>query len=56
MATDESTLPAKVTESFDGIDWTLAIEGSKIFSSAFLQVLADIVFELALLAKRTLLG
>jgi len=56
MATDESTLPAEVAESLDGIDWTLAIEGSKIFSSAFLQVLADIVFELALLAKRTLLG
>jgi len=56
MATDESTLPAKVTESLDGIDWTLTTEGSKIFSSTVLEVLADIVFELALLAKRTLLG
>jgi hypothetical protein len=55
MAADESTLPAKVTEPFDGIDWTLAIEGSEIFSSAFLQILADIVFEFALFAKRALL-
>lgn len=56
MAAGESTLPAEMTVPFDFIYRTLAVEGCEIFSSAFLEVLAKIVFKLALVSKLALLG
>jgi hypothetical protein len=45
-----------MARSFDFVNWTLTTEGCKILASSLLQILAEIVLELALIAKPALLG
>ena len=51
MAANKTALPAKMAVSPDLVDGTLAVESRQIFSATFLQVLAQIMLKLALVAE-----
>jgi hypothetical protein len=55
VTANKATFPAEMTVPFHLVNWALATESSEILTAALLQVLAEIVLELTLIAKAAFL-
>ena len=56
MAANKSALPTKMAVSLDFVDRAFAIESGEVLATSFLQVLAQVMLEPALVPKATFLG